>query len=161
MDKPMPAPHKRLSVSGIAGHPRAPYGNLKAGSYGESVASPAVILVVEDTEDLRWCVAQYLRVAGFEVVESANAKEALAAIDTGTHIDLVFTDIHMPGAMDGVALARWLAVNRPLLPVILTSGEARPELQRTVPHCRFVRKPYSLDALEHDVRALVGTSVVQ
>jgi CheY-like chemotaxis protein len=94
-------------------------------------------------------------------VESANAGEALAAIDAGIHIDLVFTDINMPGAMDGVALAQWLAVHRPLLPVILTSGEARPGLQRAVPHCRFVRKPYSLDALEHDVRALVGTSVIQ
>jgi CheY-like chemotaxis protein len=115
-----------------------------------------VILVVEDTEELRTSVAEYFRIAGFDVVATENAGDALAAIDSGIHVDLVFTDINMPGAMDGVGLARWLSVNRPFLPIILTSGEARPELARAAPHYRFLRKPYSLDALEHDIRQLVS-----
>ena len=115
-----------------------------------------MILVVEDTEDLRWCVTEYFRIVGFEVVATENAHDALAAIDSGIHLDLVFTDINMPGAMDGMALARWLSVHRPYLPIILTSGEPLPEVERPAPHYRFVRKPYSLDALEHDIRELVS-----
>jgi CheY-like chemotaxis protein len=140
--KPLSNPAQASKASGTAGHPYH--------------AAPTVILVVEDTEELRSCVAEYFRIVGFDVVATENAGDALAALDSGIHVDLVFTDINMPGAMDGVGLARWLAVNRPHLPVILTSGEARPELGRSAPHYRFVRKPYSLDALEHDIRQLVS-----
>ncbi|HEY6457736.1 MAG TPA: response regulator [Steroidobacteraceae bacterium] len=129
-------------VSGIAGH--AIHG------------SPAVILVVEDTEELRSCVAEYFRVVGFDVVAAENAGDALAAIDSGIHVDLVFTDINMPGAIDGMGLARWLSAHRPLLPIILTSGDPRPELEGSAPHYHFVRKPYSLDELEHDIRQMVS-----
>jgi DNA-binding NtrC family response regulator len=129
-------------ASGSAGHPRQ--------------AAPAVILLVEDTEDLRSSVAEYFRIVGFDVIATENAGAALAALDSGMHVDLVFSDINMPGAMDGMGLARWLSVNRPLLPIILTSGEPAPELERSAPQYRFVRKPYSLDALEHDIRELVA-----
>ncbi len=140
--KPRSKPAQSPNVSGTAGYP--------------CHASPAVILVVEDTEELRSSVVEYFRIVGFDVIATENAGAALAAIDSGIHVDLVFTDINMPGAMDGVGLARWLSVNRPLLPIILTSGEPRPELGRAAPHYRFVRKPYSLDALEHDIRQLVS-----
>jgi CheY-like chemotaxis protein len=115
-----------------------------------------VILVVEDTEELRSNVADYFRIVGFDVVATENAGAAVAAIDSGIHVDLVFTDINMPGAMDGAGLARWLSVNRPHMPIILTSGEPRPELKPPGPQYRFVRKPYSLDALEQDIRQLVS-----
>jgi DNA-binding NtrC family response regulator len=137
MSKPAQLP----KVSGIAGRPYQ--------------AAPAVILLVEDTADLRSSVAEYFRIVGFEVLATENAGEALAALASDVRVDLVFSDINMPGAMDGVGLAHWLSVHRPLLPVILTSGEAHPELARFVPQYRFVRKPYSLDALEHDIRQLV------
>jgi DNA-binding NtrC family response regulator len=142
VNKPLSNPAQSPKASGIAGHP--------------CLAVPAVILVVEDTEELRSSVAEYFRIVGFEVVTTENARDALAAIDSGIHVDLVFSDINMPGAMDGLGLAHWLSVNRPLLPIILTSGEPRPELARSAPHYRFVRKPYSLDALEHDIRQLVS-----
>jgi DNA-binding NtrC family response regulator len=116
---------------------------------------PAAILVVEDTADLRSCVSAYFRLAGFAVVATVNAQDALAAIDSGIHIDLVFTDVNMPGAMDGMGLAHWLSVIRPGLPIILTSGESRPELKRWTPGRRFVHKPYLLDALEQDIRELI------
>jgi CheY-like chemotaxis protein len=140
--KPQSHRAQPAAVSGIAGPPYH--------------ASPAVIMVVEDTEELRSSVADYFRIVGFEVVATENAGDAVAAMDSGVHVDLVFTDINMPGAMDGVGLARWLSVHRPFTPIILTSGEPRPELGRSVPHYRFVRKPYSLDALEHDIRQLVS-----
>jgi DNA-binding NtrC family response regulator len=140
--KPQLNPAQSPQASGIAGPPCG--------------AVPAVILVVEDTEDLRSSVTEYFRIVGFDVVATENAHDALAAIDSGIHLDLVFTDINMPGAMDGMGLARWLSVNRPYLPIILTSGEPRPEQERSAPHYRFVPKPYSLDALEHDIRQLVS-----
>jgi hypothetical protein len=58
-------------------------------------------------------------------------------------------------------LARWVAVNRPQLPIILTSGQSCPDLEQAAPHRRFVRKPYSLPLLEHDVREMIGTTMVQ
>jgi CheY-like chemotaxis protein len=121
-----------------------------------AIASTApVVLVVEDLADLRSCVAAYFRVVGFDVLEAANAGQAQVTVDSAAHIDLIFSDINMPGAMDGIGLASWVSQNRPQLPVILTSAGSRPELERDAPYRRFVRKPYRLDALEHDIRELV------
>jgi two-component system, response regulator PdtaR len=117
-----------------------------------------VILIVEDVADLRSSVSEYFRTVGFDVVAAENAQEALNIIRSGIHIDLVFTDVNMPGAMDGVALAQWLSVDRPGVPTILTSGELCPEIPRSAPHRRFVRKPYMLDELEHEIRKLIATS---
>jgi CheY-like chemotaxis protein len=130
--------------------------------HDESSAAPAalppvVILVVEDLDDLRNNVSEYFRLSHFQVVATANAHEALAAIDSGRHIDLVFTDVNMPGAMDGVGLVKWLAVNRPRLPAIITSGVPHPEVTDLSPLYRFVQKPYFLDVLEHDIREIVAT----
>jgi two-component system, response regulator PdtaR len=124
------------------------------------IASAGVILVVEDAADLRSCVSEFFRLAGFEVVETANAQEAQASVNSDSHIDLVFSDIDMPGEMDGVDLAQWLAENHPLMPIILTSGKAHPELERAQGHRRFVNKPYQFGALENEVRELVEASAV-
>jgi two-component system, response regulator PdtaR len=117
--------------------------------------SPSLILVVEDLVDLLSCVSDYFRNAGFDVVSTENSQDALVALDSGIPIDLVFTDVNMPGSMDGVGLAHCLSVNRPDMPVILTSGESQPDLARPTSHRRFVRKPYGLDALQHIVRELI------
>jgi two-component system, response regulator PdtaR len=117
---------------------------------------PPLILLVEDTADLLSCVSDYFRNAGFDVVATENAHDALVALDSGIHIDLVFTDVNMPGSMDGMGLAHWLSVNRPGVAVILTSCESPPDLAQRTPHRRFVRKPYALEALEHDFRELIA-----
>jgi CheY-like chemotaxis protein len=137
----------------MPGHPLFPSSSV-------AVACPGVILVVEDAPDLRACVAVYFTLAGFEVLEANDSQEALAAFDSGRHIDLVFSDINMPGTMDGVGLAQWLALNRPLLPILLTSAEPHPELNQPSGRRRFVQKPYLLGALERHVRELVGTQAV-
>jgi DNA-binding NtrC family response regulator len=120
-----------------------------------------MILVVEDMTDLRNCVSEYFRSAGFEVFAAENAQDALAAIHSGIHIDLVFSDVNMPGAMDGVGLANWLSVNRPGMPIILTSGKSCPEAEHGISRRRFVRKPYLLDEVEHDIRDLIELSLRQ
>jgi two-component system, response regulator PdtaR len=127
---------------------------------GTSNVDPLVILLVEDNADLRELAAAYLQEVGFEVIATGSAQEAIDVIDSYSRIDLVFSDITMPGAMDGVGLARWLSVNRPLMPLILTSGERRTGFERPTPRRRFLPKPYLFDVVEHDIRELVESASI-
>jgi CheY-like chemotaxis protein len=83
------------------------------------------ILIVEDEILIRFDVADYLRSCGYQVIEAANASEALAFLQSGNRVDLVFSDVQLPGSMDGFALARWVRAHQPEIKVILTSGVAR------------------------------------
>lgn len=100
------------------------------------------LLVVEDEPVLRAMLADELRETGFVVLEAGSADEALALLDGDGAPDLVFTDVQMPGSMDGIALMRELASRRPALPVIVTSGNLRGHTLREVP--RFLAKPYTM-----------------
>jgi CheY-like chemotaxis protein len=84
------------------------------------------ILVVEDEVLIRLVIAEYLRECGYKVYEAAHADEALAVLQSpDVPIDIVFSDVVMPGRMDGFGLARWIRANRPDVHVILTSGVDR------------------------------------
>ena len=93
----------------------------------EPVSVLARILIAEDEVLTRMVLAEELRDAGFFVVEASNADDAIAYLRTDSQIDLVFSDIHMPGSIDGLELARRLRVEHPTLPVILSSGRQGPE----------------------------------
>jgi CheY-like chemotaxis protein len=96
------------------------------------------ILIVEDEVLLRMAISDYLQECGFKIYEAGTASEAIEMIESGRFaIDLVFSDIRMPGELDGFGLAQWVRKNRPGLPVILTSGDAKkseaakaPELEK-------------------------------
>ena len=111
-------------------------------SHEEATRQPAV-LVVEDEILIRSAVAEFLRSAGYRVIEAADAGEAVAIFASETQIDLVFSDVNMPGPMDGVGLVRWIADHHPGIHVILTSA---------ISHVRragesgagFLPKPYRL-----------------
>ena len=109
----------------------------------EEAAQRWAILVVEDEILIRSAVAQFLRNVGYKVIEAADAGEAVAIFASGTQIDLVFSDINMPGPMDGLGLARWIANHHPGIHVILTSaiGHARRAGQSGAD---FLSKPYRL-----------------
>src|SRR4051812_37334737 len=82
------------------------------------------VLLVEDEALIRMSLADFLEDRGFEVIETATAAEAIEVLRTSIErIDLVFSDVRMPGEMDGFGLAAWLQVNHQGLPVILTSGD--------------------------------------
>jgi CheY-like chemotaxis protein len=83
---------------------------------------PTRILVVEDEVLVRLSVAAYLRSCGYHVIEAKTADEAVAVLGAHKGIDMVFSDIQMPGSMDGFALAHWLHRERPDIHVLLTSG---------------------------------------
>jgi two-component system, response regulator PdtaR len=111
-----------------------------------------VILVAEDETLIRMLISEHLTDSGFKVVQAPNADVALNLIKS-RQVDLVFTDVNMPGSMQGDSLADWLSTNRPTLPVIVTSGVAKPTLRGS--GRRFIRKPYSLLELEHQIRELL------
>ncbi|TPG13623.1 response regulator [Sphingomonas oligophenolica] len=98
----------------------------QARSVTQLAEAPQCILVVEDEVLIRFVIADYLRDCGYHVMEAADATEAVALLQVeAAPIDLVFSDVQMPGEMDGFGLAHWVRANRPGLPVILTSGNAR------------------------------------
>ncbi len=85
--------------------------------------TPQTILVVEDEVLIRLVIAEYLRECGYKVHEAAHADEAIVVLQApDVSIDVVFSDVMMPGNMDGFGLARWVRTNHPKVQVILTSG---------------------------------------
>jgi len=120
---------------------------------GPGEAHKPVILLVEDDVLVRLTTADILREAGFDVLEAVDASEALALLTTGHPLDLVITDIRMPGHMDGVQLTNVIKNTRPNLPVALLSSHLeRPEHEADA----FVSKPYNPDALVGVVKRLIG-----
>ena len=118
---------------------------------------PEAILVVEDDVLVRMPISQYLRDCGYKVVEAANADEAMTVLShEETAIDIVFTDIEMPGTLDGFGLARWVREHRPGVAVILAGT-----LPRTVEQAKElcdegpIPKPYDAQ-LVHNLAAKQG-----
>ena len=111
--------------------------------------SPACVLVVEDEVLIRLEIADELRAQGLLVVEAATADQALSFFQAGVQVDLVFSDIEMPGSMNGVGLIQRLRVTAPNLPTVLTSGAAPDAHEADA----FVSKPYDM----RQVAALIAT----
>ena len=92
----------------------------------EAGAPLQTVLVVEDEVLIRLVIADYLRECGYTVHEAVNADEAIIILQAPeVSIDVVFSDVEMPGDMDGFGLARWIRSNKPETQVILTSGVER------------------------------------
>jgi CheY-like chemotaxis protein len=100
------------------------------------------VMVVEDDVMIRALLAEELRQAGLRVIEAANADEAFAYLETLGPVDLLFTDVRMPGTMTGVDLARRVRGSYPSIHIILTSGNARPAADFPA---AFLPKPYDFD----------------
>jgi CheY-like chemotaxis protein len=117
------------------------------------------VLVVEDETMVRMPIAEYLRDCGYNVVEASDASEAIAAMDADDAVSLVFTDIRMPGTMDGFGLAEWFRSHYPNVPVLLTSGYngGRSLPAASVPGTRFIEKPYSQTQVARRIAALLAT----
>jgi DNA-binding NtrC family response regulator len=101
---------------------------------------------VEDEVFIRLDVSEALRAAGFEVIEAKSADDAVSLIEAGEPVDVVFTDIQLPGSLDGLALANNMRAARPSLIVVFTSGDVtkRAEANRIG---TFVPKPYQTKAV--------------
>lgn len=117
------------------------------------------VLVVEDEVLLRLSIAAYLRDCGFKVIEAVNADEAVVVLgELQLAVEVIFSDIDMPGAMDGFGLAQWARTNRPDVDVILTGSVPRAvnaaatlcEQEGTVP------KPYEPQTVHDRIRRLLA-----
>ncbi len=121
-------------------------------------AAAPTILVVEDEVLIHMAVSDYLRDCAFHVVEAGSGDEAIQVLEAGIQVDIVFSDVHMPGDVDGFALSQWLRRERPGVKVILTSGVARAakaagDLCEEGP---FLGKPYDHRDLERHIRGLLA-----
>lgn len=116
----------------------------------------ASILMVEDNADVRLMGATLLEEAGFEVHQAADADEALSMILEGLAFDLLFTDIVMPGAMDGLALSAEVRRLQPGVPVLLTTGWGERANDRG--GLDLIGKPYRAPELTRKIHALLDAA---
>jgi CheY-like chemotaxis protein len=122
--------------------------------------APWVILFVEDDPLVRVTMADYLRGAGYGVVEAGTADEAVSVLSSGTKVHLVFSDVELPGEMGGFSLAVWIRNYYRFIPVVLASGVnsvIRPlARQHLVP---FISKPYRPEDAEELIASVLANSV--
>lgn len=108
-----------------------------------------VVLLVDDEPVIRMVASQGLEDAGFEVIEADCAENALEILKTRADVGVLFTDVNMPGALDGLDLARLVHERWPAIQLVLTSGRG---LSVPVPDDgRFVAKPYSIKEMTEAV----------
>jgi CheY-like chemotaxis protein len=104
-------------------------------------------LVVDDEALVRFDLAQTLEDAGYKTFEAADAVEAIAVLEAHDEIRVVFTDIQMPGGMDGLALSHYVHKRWPPTIIVVSSGRRSPIDDDLPSGARFVAKPYSPEAL--------------
>jgi two-component system, response regulator PdtaR len=109
----------------------------------------ATILVVEDDILLSLDTSDALKDAGYDVIAAANADEAIKVLETRNDIRTIFTDINMPGSMDGLKLAAAVRDRWPPVHIIVTSGMRAPHRDEMPANSAFIAKPYrSAEVLE-------------
>jgi len=119
------------------------------------------VLVVEDEVLIRLVVAEYLRECGYRVHEAVSAEEAILILEAPeVSVDIVFSDVEMPGGMDGFGLARWVRSNRPDTKVILTSGAERSaDIAGTLCEAGpLMKKPYHTQEVVDRIKQLKATA---
>ena len=122
-------------------------------------SQPHTVLVVEDEVLVRLVLAEQLRDCGYRVLEAGNAVEAIAVLEADIGVDVLFTDVQMPGPQDGFGLVRWTRRHRPHVKVIVTSGHdwtvrQASALREEVP---YVPKPYDPARLAGEIGRLFGS----
>ncbi len=113
-----------------------------------------VALVVEDEGLARLLAVDVLDEAGFEVLDAADAEAALLQMAMRPDVRLMFTDIQMPGTLDGMELARRVHERWPHVLLLITSGACAPARSEIADHGRFLAKPYSATQLLHEILRL-------
>jgi CheY-like chemotaxis protein len=122
-------------------------------------ARQPVVMVVEDDVLVRFPIAEHLRGLRFTVIEAGSGAEAIDLLRSfDDPVDVVFTDVEMPGPIDGVGILRWIVEHDPAICVILTSGnenaiDAAAEYTGDV---MFVPKPYRLEEIGSRIRVLLA-----
>ncbi len=131
----------------------APISDL--GEAGSIHGADEVVLVVEDNDDVRAVTARQLGILGYQVIEAETAAEALKVLDSGTKVDVMFTDVVMPGGASGFDLAEQARARRPDLGILFTSGFTEVSLRDNAAlekSAGLLSKPYRLEALARKIK---------
>jgi len=116
----------------------------------------AAVLVVEDEVLIRMSIADSIADSGFTVYEAANADQAIHLLETHSDIRILFTDIDMPGSMDGLRLAEAVRNRWPPVKIVITSGHVNIGADELAEDERFFAKPYDTDKVIRTLHDLVG-----
>jgi DNA-binding NtrC family response regulator len=115
------------------------------------------VLIVDDEPAIRGFLYDYLSECGFNPLAVESADDAIKLLENGYAIDLVFSDVRMPGTMDGYGLARWVMTNRPGLPVLLASGDlGKTNAVRELVGAEILPKPYDFDLVVRKMHAVLN-----
>jgi two-component system, response regulator PdtaR len=115
-----------------------------------------VILIVEDETLVRLCAVGMLEDAGFRMIEAVNSDEALNLLAADSDVQLLFTDVNMPGTIDGLALAREVRDRWPHIGIMVASAKKVPGPEELPAGCRFEQKPYSPETVVRHARELTS-----
>jgi CheY-like chemotaxis protein len=114
------------------------------------------VLVVEDEALVNMFTSSELRVAGYEVLAAFDADEAIRILEKRNDIDLVFTDIDMPGSMDGLKLAAAIRVRWPPIRILLTTGMVAPTPEQMPAGSAVILKPYEIPNVLKAMQAITA-----
>jgi CheY-like chemotaxis protein len=118
-----------------------------------------LVLIVEDDLLIRLHAAEIIEAAGFDVVEASNADEAIAVLELRPDIAVLFTDIQMPGSMDGLKLAAAVKGRWPPIQIVATSGFVNVGPDDLPEGGRFLPKPYKSHPAHGDTSGVDGRSI--
>ena len=123
------------------------------------MAAACIVLVVEDEPLIRMDLVDRLSRFGCAALEAGSAAEAIAILEQHREITVVFTDVQMPGTMDGIELAQYVRKRWPPTVIVVSSGKAFPEKGELSPDIPILAKPYNegvLKSVVADVRARIS-----
>jgi CheY-like chemotaxis protein len=113
------------------------------------------VLVVEDEPLVRAVAVEALEAEGFEVIEAPSADYAVTLLQSRDDVDVVFTDVAMPGTLNGFDLARLVRRTYPHINLLVCSGALPPGFSGEAPEARFVRKPYRVAEIAPIIRGMM------
>jgi CheY-like chemotaxis protein len=123
---------------------------------GEPGRPSAAVLIVEDEPLIRMGAVYLIEDAGFEVYEAGSADAAIALLELHKEICLIFTDVDMPGSIDGLKLAHYVRGRWPPVKIIITSGHVKVDEENLPAGALFVPKPYDAAEIAHQVRQMLA-----
>ena len=119
------------------------------------------VLVVEDEMVLRMRALDIVKDAGFNAVEAVNADQAMSILESRSDISLLFTDIQMPGSIDGLKLAHAVHQRWPAIKIMLVSGQVKPADTERPTDSRFFGKPLEVKQMIAELQEMIGTGALQ
>jgi two-component system, response regulator PdtaR len=123
---------------------------------GEPRRQSVAVLIVEDEPLIRLWAVHQIEDAGFEVYEAGSADATIALLEVHKEVCLIFTDVDMPGSMDGLKLAHYVRGRWPPVKIIVTSGHVKVPEESLPSGALFMPKPYDFEVITHKIREMIA-----